>query len=163
MLTLLTIVPASAEETHAVIAILSEAARWLGSRGLPSWNPDTLPVVMSAAVSRGEVYLARIDDRPVGTISVQWSDPTMWGEQPDDAGYIHKLAIVRAAAGQHIGAEMLTWGEGLIAEHGRRFARLDCHAENPTINAFYEAAGYQLRGGIMFHDVLLNLREKRLV
>src|SRR5450432_2822984 len=142
---MLTIVPASAEETHAVIAILTEAACWLDSRGLPSWSPDSLQVVMTAAVSRGEVYLARIDDQPVGTISVQWSDPALWGQQPDDAGYVHKLAIVRAAAGQHIGAEMLKWGEGLIAEHGRPYARLDCHAENPTINAFYEAAGYQVR------------------
>src|ERR1700690_3083829 len=102
---MLTIVPATSADMETVIAVLTDAVYWLQSRELPTWNLDTLPVVMSSALSRGEVYLARLNDQPVGTVSIQWSDPPFWGERPDDAGYIHKLAVTRAAAGQHIGAQ----------------------------------------------------------
>ncbi len=162
LLSMLEIRQATLAEMNIAIGILAEAARWLASRGLPSWNPDTLPAVMNVSLTRGDVYLAWINDQPVGTITVQWSDVLYWGERPDDAGYIHKLAIVRSAAGQHLGAQLLPWAESLIAERGRHYARLDCHASNPMINAFYEAAGYQLRGTLTFPEVALNLREKLL-
>ncbi|MEP7285142.1 MAG: GNAT family N-acetyltransferase [Chloroflexota bacterium] len=157
---MLIIDPATSPET--VIDILTEASLWLQSRDLPSWTPATLAPVINAAIARGEVYIARIDNQPVGTISVQWADPAFWGERPDDAGYVHKLAIVRSAAGQHTGGQLLDWAEHLIAAQGRRYARLDCHAENPTINRFYQGAGYQVRGTLMIQNVPFNLYEKPL-
>lgn len=160
---MLTISPAIVPETDIVVGLLTEAALWLQSRGLPTWNPDTLLALMSAAVQRGEVYLARINDQPVGTVSIQWSDPMYWGERPDDAGYIHKLAITRAAAGQRIGVQLLSRAERLIADQERPIARLDCHAENPTINRFYQAVGYQLRGNATIRGVPLSLYEKRIL
>lgn len=158
----LSISAATATETDSVIAILNDAIHWLQSRNLPTWNPDILPSVMNTLITRGEVYLARMDNQPVGTVTVQWSDPAFWGERPDDAGYIHKLAIMRTVAGQHIGAQMVNWAESLIVQRGRPYARLDCHAENPTINRFYQSAGYQPRGVIMLQGVPLNLYEKPL-
>src|SRR5689334_22935387 len=70
------------------------------------------------------------------------------GERPDDAGYIHNLAITRAATGQHVGVQLLDWSERLISERGRPYARLDCHAANPTINRFYQSTGCELRGSV---------------
>jgi ribosomal protein S18 acetylase RimI-like enzyme len=159
---MLTMTPATAADTDSVIAVLMNAVQWLHSRGLPTWNPNTLPYVMEPLIARGEVYLARINDQPVGTVTVQWSDPAFWGERPDDAGYIHKLAIMRSVAGQQIGAQMVSWAESLIMQHGRPYARLDCHAENPAINRFYQSAGYQVRGIVTVHGVPLNLYEKPL-
>lgn len=153
---------ATPAETNTVIEILVDAVRWLESRGLPTWSPDVLADIMPAAVDRGEVYLARLDDQPVGTVSIQWSDAVYWGERPDDAGYIHKLAITRAAAGQHVGTQLLDWSERFIAARGRPYARLDCHAANPTINQFYRAAGYELRGTVDVNSPVLNLYEKLL-
>ena len=163
LLSMLEIRQATLTETNIAIGILAEAAHWLASRGLPSWNPDKLLTVMTLSVTRGDVYLAWINDQPVGTITVQWSDVLYWGERPDDAGYIHKLAIVRSAAGQRLGAQLLGWAESLIAERGRPYARLDCHASNPMINSFYESEGYQLRGTLTVPGVALALREKLLV
>ena len=159
---MLKITPAAAADTDSVILVLKDAVQWLQSRGLPTWNPDTLQSVMGALICRGEVYLAWMNDQPVGTVTVQWSDPAFWGEQPDDAGYIHKLAVMRSVAGQQIGAQMVSWAEELIKQKGRPYARLDCHADNPAINRFYQAAGYQLRGLITVQDVPLNLYEKPL-
>ncbi len=158
----LTVCMAAPAETETAIGILAEAARWLQSRGIPTWTPESLPPVIGPAVARGEVYLAWMDDQPVGTVSVQWSDLVFWGERPDDAGYIHKLATARAAAGQQVGARLLAWAENLIAERGRQYARLDCHAENPFINRFYRVAGYQVRGTVTLQGIPMNLCEKWL-
>src|SRR5690348_6324808 len=102
---MLTINTATSNDMDTVIAILTDAARWLQSRGLATWDPATLPEVMSKPVARGEVYIARLDDHPAATVTVQWSDPFFWGERPDDAGYIHKLAVMRTAAGKKLGAQ----------------------------------------------------------
>jgi len=159
---MLTVNLATPAESNTVIEILGDAVRWLESRGLPTWSPDVLADVMPAAVRRGEVYIARLGDQPVGTVSIQWSDPIYWGERPNDAGYIHKLAITRTAAGQHVGAQLVDWSERFIVEQGRLYARLDCHAANPTINRFYQAAGYEARGTVAVNNLVLNLYEKRL-
>jgi len=160
---MLTIQSATPAETDIVIDILVDAVRWLESRGLPTWSPDGLADTMPNAVRRGEVYLARIDERPVGTVSIQWADPVYWGQRPDNAGYIHKLAIMRAAAGQQIGAQLLAWSEQMIVARDLPFARLDCHAANPFINHFYQAAGYKSRGTVVTNNRLLNLYEKAVL
>lgn len=159
---MLTIKLATSAETDQVVAILVEASRWLQSRNILSWKPDVLPAQMQAAVARGEVYLAWKDGQAIGTVTVMWSDVAYWGERPDDAGYIHKVAVRRAAAGQNVGAQMVSWAEQLILERRRPFARLDCQADNPTINQFYQSAGYELRGSIDTPIFPLNLYEKRL-
>ena len=58
-----------------------------------------------------EVYLFGRDDPGVGTLTIQWSDPEVWGERGTDglAGYIHRMAIVRSAGGGRIGERMLEW------------------------------------------------------
>lgn len=164
---MLTITPATSNDTQTVLAILLDATRWLQSRSLPTWSPNALLPVMAAAIERNEVYLAYLDAQPAGTISIQWTDETYWGERSDDAGYIHKLATLRAVAGQHIGAQMLSWAEDLIEHGGRPYARLDCHATNPAINHFYVMAGYEPRGSLVVPEltggVMLNLYEKRLL
>jgi len=151
-------------EAHLAIAILAEASRWLQSRRLPTWSAESLPAVIEPAVSRGEVYLAWLPDwpEPVATVSLQWSDPDFWGERPDDAGYIHKLASVRAISGYHIGAQVLRWAEDQIVARARPFARLDTSADNPAINHYYLNAGYQICGQILRRNILFNLYEKPL-
>lgn len=156
------IVKAALTEADTVISILKEAAHWLIGRGLPGWNPVSLEETMLRDIQRGVVYLAILDRQPVGTITVWWSDVMLWGERPDDAGYIHKLAVSRAFAGHRIGLHLLTWAEAMIAGEGRPYARLDCQAANPTINRFYQDAGYVPRGVTTLNEMQLNLYEKSL-
>jgi protein-tyrosine phosphatase len=153
---------ASPAEARLALAILTDATLWLRSRGLPTWNPAQLPAAIAGVAERGELYLGWMADRPVGTVSIQWTDVLYWGEQPDDAGYIHKLAVARFASGQQIGAALLRWAEGYIALQGRTFARLDCQATNPVINRFYQGAGYELRGTVYVNELRLNCYEKAL-
>ncbi len=145
-----TINRAGPADLDAVMELLEEAARWLQRRGIdqwPAWLPRQ-PVV--EAIERGEVYLARLDGQPAGTLilrpALQWPDTAIWGEVPDDAAYVHSLAVRRAFAGRGLGRQLLDWAAGMASGAGKRYLRLDCMAENPALNDYYRRAGFSYRG-----------------
>lgn len=70
----LDVVQADLDDVEAVVAILEEAARWLIKKGVPTWIPGTLEPVMRPAIERGEVYLAKLNNQPVATVTLQWED-----------------------------------------------------------------------------------------
>lgn len=45
------------------------------------------------------MYLARLAGRTFGTFALQWSDEEVWGDVPEDAGYVQGLAVRRDFAG----------------------------------------------------------------
>ncbi len=146
----LTIRRAAPADLDAVVAILEETAGWLRAKGIDQW-PAWLPLKpVIEAIERGECYLARLDGRPAGTLilrlSLQWPDTALWGEVPDDAGYVHSLAVRRAYAGKGLGRRLLDWAGGVVSASGKPYLRLDCMAENPTLNDYYRRAGFSYRG-----------------
>jgi hypothetical protein len=81
----------------------------------------------------------------VGTLVLDWSDP-LW---PDDAtaGYLHRLAVRRQAAG--LGSDLLMWAVQEVVRRDRLFLRLDCVASNRRLRGYYEAAGFEHRGDVL--------------
>jgi len=128
---------------EAVMAILEEASQWLLSKSIHQWPAGAFPKTYVAnAIERGEFYLARQNGQAAGTIKLQWSDKLIWGDQPDDAGYVHHLAIRRAFAGHQLGRQLLHWAEGQVAAADKQYLRLDCWGENVKLKQYYERAGY---------------------
>jgi ribosomal protein S18 acetylase RimI-like enzyme len=137
---------ARSENVDEIVETLTEAARWLLARGVEQW-PDPFPRGrVEPLVRRGEFFVARLDAEPAGALVLRWSDPSFWGEQPDDAGYVHALAVQRGFAGHGLGAGLLDWAEARVVEAGRKFLRLDCMAENAALRGYYERLGFELRG-----------------
>jgi ribosomal protein S18 acetylase RimI-like enzyme len=111
-----------------------------------------------------EVYLASVNGLTIGTVTIQWSDEEIWGVMPDDAGYIHQMAIRRDFKGQGLGLELLVWAEKRIASQHKQFARLDCWSENPKLCAYYETAAYAFQRRVATkHGWSLNLYQKELL
>jgi len=159
----LAIVPANEEDVDTVIRILSDVARWLGSRGLPSrWGSALDRDRFLAQIRLKEVHLARIGPDIVGTITLQWADPVFWSGASNDAGYIHKFAVIRDYAGRRIGEEMLRWAENRAVLSGKKYLRLDCLATNKIIRSYYERAGYVHKGDVSPMGWVASLYEKRL-
>jgi protein-tyrosine phosphatase len=152
---------AEPEELDEVVAILSEAARWLLERGIRQW-PDPFPRDRAAALlDRGEFYLARVGGKPAATFALLWSDPAFWGEQPPVAGYVHAIAVRRAYAGLGLGERLLDWAEAVVAAAGRELLRLDCMSDNATLQAYYERLGFESRGEAVFEDFSAMRFERR--
>lgn len=160
----LTIVQAQLSELETVLDILEEAAQWLTGRGIHQWLPGSFYGVHCQSIAnrlrQGEIYLAKVDGEAIGTLRLQWSDRPMWGEMPDDAGYVHSLAVRRAFAGMGVGRQLLQWAENTAAANGKQYLRLDCTAENPVLRSYYEQAGFTHRGDIEDNDWKASLYEK---
>ena len=150
---------ARAEELDEAVAVLSEAAAWLRSRGIEQW-PHPYPAEwVAASIERGETYLAREDGAVVGTITLRWADPAFWGEQPPVAGYVHGLAVRRDFAGR--GPELLEWAERRVRKAGRDLVRLDCRTDNARLRRYYEKQGFEHRGDTTVHEFRTSLYERR--
>jgi ribosomal protein S18 acetylase RimI-like enzyme len=152
---------AGQEDVDEVVGILSEAARWLAARGISQW-PDPFPRDRVAALAQqGDVHLARLDGETVATLALLWSDPTFWGDRPDDAGYVHALAVRRAHGGRGLGGRLLAWAEEQVAGAGREYLRLDCRAENGELRQYYERHGFEPRGEVAVDEFTSAMYERR--
>ena len=144
------------------MSMLEGAARWMLRRGIDGWSPSSFSRRRIAdLIEGGEVYLAVLDGQPVGTFALQWSDRETWGDVPDDAGYVHGLAIRRDFAGMGLGREMLRLAEHMVFRAKREYLRLDCVAENEALNAYYLRAGFGYRGRAVVRGLAVSLYEKR--
>ncbi|MEV0769590.1 GNAT family N-acetyltransferase [Nocardia salmonicida] len=128
-----------------VLEVLDEAARWLTSQGVRQWPTRFDPGWVEPALSRGETWLVAVAGKLAATVTLDWSDP-LWADDTDCAGYVHRMAVRRRAAG--IGGQILGWAADTTRDNGRGLLRLDCVATNGRLRAHYERAGFVHRGDV---------------
>ncbi len=135
-----------AEKVEEAVAstIVEEAANWLAARGEPMWGAeDCTPEALGPAIEAGELYLARVNGEPVGTMMLQWEDPRFWPDVPGgESAFIHRLAVRRSVAGKGVARALIDWAKTAARQAGRKYLRLDCDAKRPRLCAFYESAGF---------------------
>lgn len=142
----LVVTQAQPADLQAVILILEDAARRAAAKGMPMWSERFPRAPVLEAIRRGEVYLGLVGGVPAATLTLQWSDFLIWGPAPEDAGYVHKLAVHECFAGRQLGLRLLVWAEAAVAAAGKPYLRLDCMAENTILRGYYLRAGYAYRG-----------------
>lgn len=138
---------ATADELSTVEALLCEASAWLASRGIDQWQYPPHRDRITAALRRGECFLALRDGEPIATVQVDThADPEFWkaGDQPDSALYVHRMAVSRKAAGANVGEMLLDWASERAATAGKAWVRLDAWKDNPGLHRYYEGIGFQL-------------------
>jgi GNAT superfamily N-acetyltransferase len=152
--------PARPEEIEAVLDVLADAAGWLREREIDQWPERFDRDWVMPAIERGETWLAERDGEVVGSLVVQWEDPMFWAGYPNDAGYLHRLAVRRPGTG--LGAQLLRWAERHTSDAGKPFLRLDCVAGNEELRAYYERAGYEHVGHVTVGPYTQARYEKRV-
>ncbi|MFB7378726.1 GNAT family N-acetyltransferase [Kitasatospora purpeofusca] len=98
-------------------------------------------------MERGECFLAYRTGEPIATLTVdEQADPEFWepGDRPDEALYVHRMAVSRKAAGRDVGAQLLGWAVDRAAAAGKRFLRLDAWKTNPGLHLYYLGQGFVL-------------------
>lgn len=140
--------PASLEEVEVACDILSEAARWLIDRNELLWHLDELtPERFHLVAQQGELFLAYLRSRAVGTFTYQFSDPLFWPEVPaGTSAFLHKVAVRREAAGRGVAAAMVDWATVQARAEGLSFLRLDTDFNRPKLRGFYESLGFAYAG-----------------
>jgi GNAT superfamily N-acetyltransferase len=123
-----------------VIAILAESAAWLKTKGILQW-PDRFPEsVITGALESGDLYVAMERNQIVATVTLQWRDPSFWGNR-NDAAFVHRLAARRSHAG--IGQRVLEWAADQAKSRNRSYLCLDCLSTNERLRRYYEDLGFR--------------------
>lgn len=143
---------AQPEDTENIISLLIEIAEWLSSRGLSQWGGllegnDSHDTV--GAIQNGNVFIFKLGTEIAGLVMLlckpsPW-DIQMWGDKAHDtdgAVYLHRLAVRRKHARTGLGQSILNWCSTGIRFADKQLIRLDCVAENDTLNSFYTRNGY---------------------
>ena len=129
-----------------VLSVLNEAASWLHAHGIDQWPARFEAAWVGQAIAQGETWLVLVSGDIAATLTLDWSD-TIWSDIPGTAGYLHRMAVRRWAAG--LGGVLLRWAADATLAHGRSALRLDCVASNGRLRAYYEAAGFVHCGNVM--------------
>lgn len=142
---------ASRSDAAQLVAIRDARAQWLLDCGIRQWLPGEFPLDrMRRWIDQRAVHVGRVDGQLVAAVAVLWEDPAIWPDDGTEAGYVHLLMTATEHAGSGHGATMLSHAEAVIGEVGRRLARLDAVASNPTLRGWYEQRGYIEVGRVPF-------------
>lgn len=137
---------ATQTDLDVVVAMVEQAASWLGRRGLDQWQYPPRTARIANGILDGEVYLLDAAEQPIATITVdQNADPEFWtsDDQPQSALYVHRMVVIRAAAGRGLGSSLLDWAGERAQAAGRAWLRLDAWRTNPGLHAYYRSCGFQ--------------------
>jgi GNAT superfamily N-acetyltransferase len=155
---------ATADHVPISAAILEEAADRGATEGYVSWAPGnfTGPDARGTARLRTDVessslFLVWSVDVAVATFSLLEQDLMYWPAAAEDALYLHRFAVRRAAAG--VGRRAIDWMVAEAQGRGRAYVRLDCLADNPGICRYYEKAGFIEVDQVVLDGTRFSLRE----
>ena len=141
------VVQVSPSDAVAILRLRDALASWMVERGIDQWRPGDMPLPwIEVCAAQGWVFAALLGDILVGSLTLVWADPFIWGDRNGPAGYIHMLMVDRAYARLGLGRLLLDWAERRITGAGHRHARLDCVRTNVGLREYYENAGYVLVG-----------------
>lgn len=142
--------PATASDKAALRELYLEAAEWIrNTKGIRQWHADMFSdAKMEQLFQEQDVFAAYLNGKLAGAVSINWhKEESIWESlYHSDAGYVHRLAVARDCQGLGIGALLLLHAEREISRKGRSWLRLDCMADNPSLNAYYASQGLQYRG-----------------
>ena len=151
-MTALRVVPAATDDLTRYLDLLEEVARWLVSRGIRQWRPDSFrqsAEYYAASITRAEVHLAFCGDVLTGTLRLLLREPIVWPDiVDDDAVYVYNLAVRREWANRQLGRQLLDWVDHRALSLGRTRVRLDCFADNRFLRNYYTQAGFEDCGEI---------------
>ena len=132
-------------DDHAASGLLIAAALHLKTRGEPLWPENSLTPERLARHYPPECWrVAWRGDTPLACLCLLDADPLFWPDDtPDDALYLHKLAVHPDMQGQGLSDHMLRDAVRETRERGRRWLRLDTATARPKLRAIYEDFGFQ--------------------
>ncbi|MGV8874217.1 MAG: GNAT family N-acetyltransferase [Rhodococcus sp. (in: high G+C Gram-positive bacteria)] len=152
---MLTVELASAADAATILGLRHSAEDWLAARGIDQWTPREVPLsTVASQIDAGEFYIARRHPGGpiVGALRLIWSDPSIWPDRDDLAGYVHGLVIDRNEAGSGLGTSMLEWARRRTRREGRSVLRLDCAESNAALRGYYVRQGFRYVGRHDFAD-----------
>ena len=158
---------ADSTELETVLSYLKEAALWLSEKGIDYWQnwldpPPNFVNWIQRGFDESQFYIVQKDEKDIGCFRLQRHDLIHWGEQEDNADYIHSFTISRDLVGQGIGAQVLELIESYCHINNKDLLRLDCGANVEGLFKYYEDHGFRPVGEVTVSGYNAILYEKHI-
>jgi len=109
---------------------------------------------MSEKINTQEVYLLKIDQTPIATISLSTKpisyytpkDINNFSQPLQKALYISSLAVDPKFQGKGVGSKLMNFADEIAKKRGLKYIRLDCRKEYVELVNFYKNRGYTEKG-----------------
>lgn len=152
-------------EFEAVYGILYENAIWLLSKDIIQWPLDWLESIrpeIKASIKAELFYAVEVDNDLAAVLEIRSAPEELWGNNQDEAHYIHKLAIQRKHSDSGLGRKILDLIKLKAQQKNIKFLRLDCVAHNDKLREYYESCGFNLKGIVDAGEIDLALYEYKI-
>ena len=156
---------ANSEAFELIFEILHENAKWLETRNIVQWPLDWLESIrpeIRASIEAELFYAVEVNNKLAAVLEIRSAPVLLWGNNQDEAHYIHKLAIQRQYSGSSLGRNILALLKSEARQKNISFLRLDCVAHNDKLRAYYESCGFNLKGIVDAGEVNLALYEHQI-
>jgi ribosomal protein S18 acetylase RimI-like enzyme len=135
---------AQQSDIPAITGVLTDATQYKLEQGDTSWGDEGWfhHEIQERMDDGSTFYLVKQGDEMIGTVSLSWQDERNWGDRPNDAGYMHQLAVKDGHHGNDLGGRIMDWLAKEAKKENRQFLRLDCDANNEGLCSYYEEHGF---------------------
>lgn len=151
---------AKSEDWPNIQALLIQVTKWLSAKGSKQWQgllegQDSHQTY--ERIEAGQVYIGEIGNELCGMF-ILYSQPSTWDQdlwkaQEDvDAYYLHRLAVHRDYSGKNLSNDLLDYAKRLAADNRKKELRLDCRADNASLNVLYQSNDFELLSTIKDYD-----------
>ena len=144
-----------------VVALVREAAAWLGSMGIDQWQepwPDAAGQRerILSDLFKGKTWLVREGETIAATITIDTDETTdvddrpVWPAEENQPPvlYVRRVVVSRRYAGLGLGAALLDWAANVAeTDHRAELVRIDVRTTNLKLHAYYEGQGFTRRPG----------------
>lgn len=138
-----------------IIALINEAAGWLGTKGTDQWaTPWPTEKRRDRRIRRGlrrnKTWMVERDGIAIATVTLRrQGNKKLWtaAERRESAVYLSRLIVGRDHAGKAIGEALIDWA-GLRAKRGwgAQWIRIDVWTTNVALHNYYEKRGFRPYG-----------------
>lgn len=151
---------AQKSDLDLIQSLLYETALWIKEKGSTQWagllkGEDVHGV--ASAIERNQVHLVYKDSELIGTLAL-WEkqtawDKDLWGEdKSEDFYYLHRIAVEKNQHGKDRGKLLIDAAKELCRSNHKKGIRLDCIADKPYLNTFYQANGFKFVKTVFDYD-----------
>ncbi len=140
-----TVETASQTDIPTYVELAQAAQAFVRSKGLAQWVPAAHSAFLSnlaAKVERRSLCKVSQGKYAIAFFDFSFEPSEWWSGRAGMAGYISGIIVARASRGLGVGSFILECADAKVRDGAANYLRLDCHAGNDWLCAYYRSKGF---------------------
>jgi hypothetical protein len=139
--------PSAPSDLSTIFELFEAALLYQEERGYDLWPRFSEELIMKEIDDKRHFKILQ-GPQIVAILSVQYSDPAIWGPEKQDepALYLHRIAVHPSHKGKRMMVLIRDWSIRHARTMGKRFVRMDTWGNNRNLRDYYVSCGWPCIG-----------------